>query len=358
MKKIIVIFLCAVLCLSLFAGCSVTSESPSAVATPNAKAESESSTDASAPSEEAVSEEESGISGGLTSLDNAELPDTNRKLTYSASFSINTKQYDSDYNKIISELEAVGGYVEYEDSSAYSSDTGKNYGRWSSLTLRVPVDQYHVFLDRLSDIGEVVSQQKSAEDISDQYYDTESRIAVLEERKARLMEYLKTAQTTEDIIALEQEISDVLYELDKLQGSKRKMDDLIDYASVSVTLTELITPETIGSDGKPLGDRASDAFSMSMAGVGEFMENFAVFWAIALPIIIVIAIFVVIAIPLIKLIRFLIKKYRIKHPPKQVPPAYLQQPFYHMPQSPVPPRSPDAAPTPSDAQSPDKNKKA
>ena len=139
---------------------------------------------------------------------------------------------------------------------------------------------------RLSEIGEVTNKQQSAMDITDQYTDTDSRIAVLEERKNRLMTHLQNATETEDVIAIENQLADTIYELEQLQGSKRHMDNVVDYATVSVSLTELITPETIGSDGQPLGDRASDAFAMSMSGVGEFMENFAIFWAAAAPVLI------------------------------------------------------------------------
>ena len=343
MKKLFALLLCVILCCGLFAACSSSSnyamENKSSTISGDA-GEYAATEETSADSEAAPAEEEGG-SSGLGNIGNAEIPDTDRKLTYSASFKMETKQYDADYSAITSALSAVGGYVEYEDSSAYSDD-GQNTGRHTAFTLRVPIDQYNAFLDDLSGIGTIVSKQKSTEDISDQYYDTDSRIAVLEERKARLMGYLATAETMDDVIKLESEISDVLYELDQLQGSKRKMDSLVDYASVSVTLRELITPETIGSDGQPLAGRASDAFSLSWTGVGEFMQDFAVFWAAAAPILIVAAIFAAIIFAVVKVILLLVRKYRIKHPKKAVP---GQQPYFcPPPQDPVHKGSPPQDP--------------
>ncbi|WP_079545234.1 DUF4349 domain-containing protein [Christensenella massiliensis] len=327
MKKIAVILLCSVLFL---ASCSAAPSETSSSAVMSASENGyEASSDSGAVNEESAAEPESSEeSGGLGSLSDPILPETGRKLTYSASLSINTKQYDADYAKINEELSAVGGYVANEESAAYSSDTGKNHGRNSYFSLRIPVDRLNEFLERISGVGEIVSKHKATEDLTSEYYDTEARIEVLELRRERLMSYLETAASTEDIIALEQEISDVLYELDQLQGSKRRMDTLIDYATVDVELIELITPETIGADGKPLGDRASDAFAMSLTGVGEFMENFAVFWAAALPVIILIAIFAAVIYAVIRLILWLRRKYYEKHPerrPSRPVPPVIQQ---------------------------------
>ena len=321
MKKLIVLLVCVTLLLTACAAQSPASENVSS-----------SAMDAGGYSEQAMSAPEASAEKAETGEGStdafADTPvNANRKMTYSASFSINTKAYDSDYDQIKAELTAVGGYIENEDSTAIPSDGSRIYGRSSYFTLRVP-----------------------ATDITDQYTDTDSRIAVLEERKNRLMTHLQNATETEDVIAIENQLADTIYELEQLQGSKRHMDNVVDYATVSVSLTELITPETIGSDGQPLGDRASDAFAMSMSGVGEFMENFAIFWAAAAPVLIVIAIFAVIIFLIIKLVRFLMKKYRAKHPKPVRPPVYQQQPYMQQPMRPMAP--PQQAPIPPQQQAP------
>lgn len=344
MKKLIVLLVCVTLLLTACAAQSPASENVSS-----------SAMDTGGYSEQAMSAPEASAEKAETGEGStdafADTPvNANRKMTYSASFSINTKAYDSDYDQIKAELTAVGGYIENEDSTAIPSDGSRIYGRSSYFTLRVPVDQLDGFLERLSEIGEVTNKQQSATDITDQYTDTDSRIAVLEERKNRLMTHLQNATETEDVIAIENQLADTIYELEQLQGSKRHMDNVVDYATVSVSLTELITPETIGSDGQPLGDRASDAFAMSMSGVGEFMENFAIFWAAAAPVLIVIAIFAVIIFLIIKLVRFLMKKYRAKHPKPVRPPVYQQQPYMQQPMRPMAP--PQQAPIPPQQQAP------
>lgn len=363
MKKIIALLLGTLLLFSL-AACSAAparESSSAASAAPMAPAPDENMSEGSYDKDTTTGEITAEDAGGLGSLPDTEVPDTGRKLTQTISFDINTKQYDADYAKISELLTAADGFVSSEQTSAHSSETGKNYGRNSYLSLRVPVNNLSAFLDGVSGVGEIISKQKSTEDLTAQYYDTDARIEMLEMRKERLMGYLASATKAEDIVAFEQDLSNVLYELDQLQGNKRHMDQLVDYATVDVTLTELITPETIGSDGQPLGDRASETFAMSANSFGEFWEGFALFWVQAALPLLTIAIFAAAAWIIVKLVLFLRKKYHAAHPekvkparpqqyyppypPQQAPPANMQQPVQppHPPvQQPVQPQNKDS----------------
>ncbi|MDR3224926.1 MAG: DUF4349 domain-containing protein [Clostridiales Family XIII bacterium] len=247
----------------------------------------------------------------------AGLPDSNRKITFSASFTVDTKAYDADYAKINQIVSDFGGYIASEETQAYPYQTEQTTGRSSYFSLRIPVKGYDSFLTKLEQIGEVANKNKSSDDLTAEYFDTEARIEMLEMRKVRLTEYIKSATKAADIVAFEKELSDVLLELDQYEGNKRRLDQLVDYASVDVTLEELITPETIGKDGEPLGSRASDAFSISVTGVGEFLQDAAVFLAGAAPVLVLLIVFLIIIWVIVKLIRRARAKYYEAHPEKK-----------------------------------------
>ena len=293
-----------------------------------------------------------------------------RKITFSASYSINTKNFDADYAKINDIIVNAGGYVSYENTTDYSS-YGRNQGRQSYLTALVPADGYNSFLDKLSGIGDVTDKSKSSQDLTSQYFDTQARIDMLEIRKERLMGYLVDAKDAADIVAFEKELSDVLYELDQYQGTQRQLDQLVSFATVNINLTELITPETIGKDGEPLGSRASDAFGLSMNGVGNFLQGVVVFFAGAAPVIVLLAVIALIIWLIVRATRPFrerqraVREERAKKKAQARPPQYSapywQQsgyqpaPPYGQPQTPepqtqpVPPEAgakPEAAPQP------------
>ena len=241
-----------------------------------------------AESQMAYEEEGATDSGAGFSLISGKVED-GRKITFSASLSVNTKNFDADYKAIANLISQAGGYIANENYSDYTS-YGRNEGRYSWMSARIPAGKYDSFLGGVSAVGDVTNMNKGSDDLTAQYYDTEARIEMLELRKDRLMSYLVEATEASDIVEFERELSNVLYELDQYQGNKRHLDQLVDYASVDIDLTELITPETIGKDGEPLGDRASAAFGMSANGVGRFLQNAVVFLAGAVPVIILIVV--------------------------------------------------------------------
>ncbi len=312
-RKIFIAIVSIFTMLLLLASCASPASMYEAAAASAAPADAEYSAEAPepAPAESA----ETGKGAGLGDLSDAQLPQTDRKLVYTASFSINSRNFDSDYNTIKTQLSEINGYVETENTHTDNPEYG--YTRSADMTLRVPQPSFNTFLDKLSGIGELREKSISTEDISSQYFDTDARIEILEQRKARLMNYLETATTTEDIIKLESELSDVLYELDQYKGSKRGMDKMVEYTAVNVNLREIVTPDKVaGTPERPLDQRTQDAFQISWAGVGSFLQNFAIAISAAAPVLLLLAIIAAGVFGVIKLIKYLKTKSR-KAPPLQ-----------------------------------------
>ncbi len=80
----------------------------------------------------------------------------------------------------------------------------------------------------------------SAENITEEYYDTDSRLKTAQIKLERLQELLSKADNMADIITIESAISDTEYEIESLSGTLRHYDALVDYATVSLTLSETL----------------------------------------------------------------------------------------------------------------------
>ena len=301
MKKLLIILLAAVLAVGMLSACSATeseAQSDYAVAPEYDGGKAEEAP--MAPEEAGYAEEAASGTGdqwGIANVDNANvvLPDSEKKLVYTSDFTINTADYEADYQKIKELLSTSEGYIESESSSGQKPTTQNTAGRSSSFVLRVPVNHYDNFLDGIVIIGELQSKNMYTQDISSNYYDNEARIEVLEERKVKLNEYLKNAANIQDQLEVEKELADVLYQLDQLKGTERGMDKQVQYATVTLYLYETPEAADLGNVNATVSERASNAFSMSMIGVGKFFNEFAVFIAGAFPVILLLlAIFVVV----------------------------------------------------------------
>ncbi len=289
MKKWGIILLAAVLAVSLLlAGCSsnatesardYASDEEAGMAVPEPAASAASAAEAPASDQWGISNMDNGsvvVPGSGNGL----------KMVYTSQFDINTSDYEADYQRIKDLLKASQGYIETEATSGQKPTTDNTAGRSTGFSLRVPVANYESFINGITGIGKLQSKNLQAQDISGNYYDNEARIAVLEEREAKLNEFLKSATSMEDVITIEKELSDVLYQLDQLKGTRRGMDKQVEYASISVNLYEMPEASKLNTSNDSVSDQAAKAYSMSWVGVGNFLNGFAVFMAGAFPVIV------------------------------------------------------------------------
>lgn len=304
MKKALFIAVCLVLCVCFcLGGCAAEYDADADYAVPEEEVITE----------EAAVEEESSASGigDIGSVTVSQ--DETRKLQYTLFLSIDTNEFDKDYAKIISEMRRSGGYVEYESLSGSETSSYGRYGRFISLTLRIPVENYEDFASSISKVGNITSKETTTQDLTENYYDLESRIELLEERKQRLMGHLQQATKMDDIIMLEDEISDVIYELESLEGSKRGIEKKTEYATVDISMSEYLNADSITQQDKLTN--AGDAFNMTLKGMGEFFEVFGLGLAAAAPVLILIAAIAVGTVFAVKGIKKLLRK--IKNSKKQ-----------------------------------------
>ena len=104
---------------------------------------------------------------------------------------------------------------------------------------RIPAAKCDEFLLDAQSIGNVTSSAEQLEDISLQYADTAARIESLETEQARLNELMAQASSLEDIIKLEERLSDVRAELASYEQTRRIYDNQVDYATVTIELYEV-----------------------------------------------------------------------------------------------------------------------
>lgn len=167
-------------------------------------------------------------------------------------------------------MEDLGGYFENQ-----SRELGGSF-RSLSATVRVPSDSFQAFLDQAGAAAHVTRQEKNADNISEAYYDTESRLTTQRTKLERLQTLLAQAESMEDIIALESAISDTELWIEQLTGSLRKYDSLVDYATVTLYLQEVYRLSTDQETPQTFGQRLGAAFAAGWERGVEGLEDFTV----------------------------------------------------------------------------------
>lgn len=242
------------------------------------------------PSAPMESEEQMGYGGGgEDSLSNDRLKDA--KMIYTANLEMETTSFQDCAGGLETLVEQLGGYMEYASVNSY----GSGY-RSGSYTARIPAGQFERFLQSVGEIGHVVYQDKRGENISEAYYDAESRLTTQKIKLERLQALLARAENMEDIITIESAIAETELEIEQLTGTLRHYDALVDYATIYLNLNEVSRLSSVEQTPPAFATRLGTAFKEGWRGFASGMEGIALalaygwMWLVFLAAVIVLAV--------------------------------------------------------------------
>ena len=222
----------------------------------------------------------------------------NAKLVYTADITLETTEFDASAEGIVNLVSSLEGYFE----NSYVNNHG-TYRRGSYI-VRVPSHNYEAFCTAASEICSLKAISRSVENISESYYDNESRLITQKTKLERLQTLLAKAENMEDIITLESAISETELAIERLTGTLRKYDSMVDFATISVTLNEVYKVVPIEQPPIGFGEKLLAAFGSGCKNFVSFLEDmmlsFAYNWIGNLIFIAVVIIIVIIAVKRIK----------------------------------------------------------
>lgn len=238
-----------------------------------------------------------------------------RKLIRTVYLSLQTTDFDSVLSNLSSKSTELGGYI--ENSSVSGNSYYYQSTRYASYTIRIPSAKLDQFVEVVKELGNVTHKNESVEDVTLRYVDVESRKKSLETEQERLMELLSNAENMEDLLAIEDKLSEVRYELENYGSQLRMLDNQIDYSTVTVDIDEVDRMTETGEKG--FFEEIKDRFGDSLYVVGRGIRSFAIGFIGSLPIILVWAVIITL---IVIILRKLLKKRKQKKaaaPAKQKP---------------------------------------
>ncbi|MEL7975945.1 DUF4349 domain-containing protein [Isoptericola sp. F-RaC21] len=149
-------------------------------------------------------------------------------------------------------VEQAGGRVESRSETAATDDSPGS----ASLTVRVPADRMTGAVEALDTLGTVETVDVQSTDVTGEGQDLDARIGALTTSTDRLRDLMKTAGSTEDLLQVEQELSDRQADLDALTAQRQRLSDQVAMSTLDVQ----IVPEPVAaaqSRGGFLGGLAS-----------------------------------------------------------------------------------------------------
>ena len=247
-----------------------------------------------------------------------------RKWIITVRMEAETDDLDVLLAQLESKIAGMSGYVEDQQVYNGSAYSGRRY-RYANLTVRVPADQVEAFTEHMSGISNIISKNKSMDDVTLQYVATESRMKALKAEEERLLELMAKAENMSDLLQIEARLTDVRYELESVTSQLRVYDNLVDYATIHLNLTEV--QEYTPVEEETVWQRIGGGFVESLKNLGNFFVELFVALIVGLPYLVFIGAIVVVVVILCRRSAKKRKQKSLQRPP------YPQQPY-------MPPQNP------------------
>ena len=223
---------------------------------------------AAMPKEETIVEDAAEEESAPAAGDTAGRP---LKMVYTASLEMETTDFSSAVSALSALTESCGGY--YENST--TGTRGGGY-QWAEYTVRVPAEDFQSFFTQAGEICHTTWSNTTQDNISEAYYDTDGRLETQKIKLQRLQELLSRAEAMEDIITIESAISETEWMIDDLSGTLRHYDNMVDYATVTITLNEVYKLSYTEEPPQGFASRLGGALAGGWVNFTDGMENLAV----------------------------------------------------------------------------------
>ena len=209
----------------------------------------------------------------------------NRKWVITMSLSAETGDLDAALDAVLAKVSQMEGYVESQSVSGGSAGSGRH--RYANLTLRIPANVVDGFVEEVAGLTNLVSSSRNVQDITLTYSDTAGRVTALETEQARLLELMEQAENMSDLLEIEARLTEVRYQLENYASTLRLYDNQVDYATVSLYISEVEKYTPVEEPG--FWEKITSGLADSIVNLGETIVASITWLIIDLPYLAVIA---------------------------------------------------------------------
>lgn len=231
----------------------------------------------------AMSQDQSSEEGALLEGNGDTGKETKEKRIYTYRYSAETKAFDEFLAAVTEKTEALGGYVQDSETNGSAVD---QMNRYANITLRIPADKMDQMLSLVNTEANVVYSNVSTQNVTLKYVDMESHIKALRTEQKTLLRLIEQAEKIDDVIALQSQLTQVRYEIESYESQLREMDNLVEYSTLILDITEVLRTTTVTGAKTGFLDEIKNSFSDNLYAVGQWLRG-AVIWLIgSLPVLV------------------------------------------------------------------------
>lgn len=207
-----------------------------------------------------------------------------RKVIRNAVLSIEVEDFNAAYAELNSIISAFG-YIQEANISKDKRyvDSKPTYITRGTIVIRVDRDKFDSILRNIYGLGEVMDQSITTEDVTDKFFDTESRLRLLKYEQSRLEEYLKNITDPDIIFKTESRLTEIRHEIESLTGTLNKWNSLVQLSTITLNMSEKYPESTSEIKERSYLDRLGSRFVSNVKQVVAFCGDILIFIVEILP---------------------------------------------------------------------------
>lgn len=183
----------------------------------------------------------------------------------------------TDVDGVLAEISGFangsGGWVVQSSVQEYSYKQGE-------VTVRIPAGQFDTIMSEIKALAVEVNQETSSgQDVTEEYVDLSARLANLEATADRVRTFLEDAETVEEALAVNVELSRLEGDIESIKGRVQYLTQSAAFSTISVTLRSDAASRPIDLPGWQPGSTARNAVEVLvefLQGVVDFLIVFVI----------------------------------------------------------------------------------
>jgi hypothetical protein len=185
-----------------------------------------------------------------------------RKIVREGSITLEVEDTAGTMDQVAEMADEINGYV----VSSYKHEYERGVSGY--ISIRVPVEEFEEALVRLRQLAVAVPYETTtAMDVTEEYVDLDAQLRNLQATEAQYLALLEKAETVEDMLKVEKELSTVRGQIEQIEGRMQYLEQTSETSLIEVTLQE--------TEGLAEPWSASAAFQSAVRGLTTFGRGLA-----------------------------------------------------------------------------------